>query len=257
MESTFSDAFDMLSRKESFGDFLVNKPGDIVSSFIPNLLKTAMSYSTIVKTQYSKGVLGYFERQAVKSLPIIAYALPKRYDVYTGELQYKYNMPWFDNWPLAALGTIMNYGTPIKVKRRTASDMERLAVGLGVTKSQLTGNYKDIGQLTAEQLNDLNLYYGQLNSESLQLFVDNKTKYTVENDKGKRVQLFYNQMTDKQKKSVITRIMNDNAKYAKVYVATKNGWKYYANETDFEALRRLGINNVYLANRIYQGFKTK
>ena len=257
MESTFADAFDMLSRKESFGDFLINKPGDIVSSFIPNLLKTAMSYSTIVKTQYSKGVLGYFERQAVKSLPLIAYALPKRYDVYTGELQYKYNMPWFDNWPLAALGTIMNYGTPIKVKRRTASDMERLAVGLGVTKSQLTGNYKDIGQLTAEQLNDLNLYYGQLNSESLQLFVDNKTKYTVENDKGKRVQLFYNQMTDKQKKSVITRIMNDNAKYAKVYVATKNGWKYYANETDFEALRRLGINNVYLANRIYQGFKTK
>lgn len=257
MESTFADAFDMLSRKESFGDFLVNKPGDIVSSFIPNLLKTAMSYSTIVKTQYSKGVLGYFERQAVKSLPLIAYALPKRYDVYTGELQYKYNMPWFDNWPLAALGTIMNYGTPIKVKRRTASDMERLAVGLGVTKSQLTGNYKDIGQLTAEQLNDLNLYYGQLNSESLQLFVDNKTKYTVENDKGKRVQLFYKQMTDKQKKSVITRIMNDNAKYAKVYVATKNGWKYYANETDFEALRRLGINNVYLANRIYQGFKTK
>lgn len=257
MESTFADAFDMLSRKESFGDFLVNKPGDIVSSFIPNLLKTAMSYSTIVKTQYSKGVLGYFERQAVKSLPLIAYALPKRYDVYTGELQYKYNMPWFDNWPLAALGTIINYGTPIKVKRRTASDMERLAVGLGVTKSQLTGNYKDIGQLTAEQLNDLNLYYGQLNSESLQLFVDNKTKYTVENDKGKRVQLFYKQMTDKQKKSVITRIMNDNAKYAKVYVATKNGWKYYANETDFEALRRLGINNVYLANRIYQGFKTK
>lgn len=257
MESTFADAFDMLSRKESFGDFLINKPGDIVSSFIPNLLKTAMSYSTIVKTQYSKGVLGYFERQAVKSLPLIAYALPKRYDVYTGELQYKYNMPWFDNWPLAALGTIMNYGTPIKVKRRTASDMERLAVGLGVTKSQLTGNYKDIGQLTAEQLNDLNLYYGQLNSESLQLFVDNKTKYTVENDKGKRVQLFYRQMTDKQKKSVITRIMNDNAKYAKVYIATKNGWKYYANETDFEALRRLGINNVYLANRIYQGFKTK
>lgn len=257
MESTFADAFDMLSRKESFGDFLVNKPGDIVSSFIPNLLKTAMSYSTIVKTQYSKGVLGYFERQAVKSLPLIAYALPKRYDVYTGELQYKYNMPWFDNWPLAALGTIMNYGTPIKVKRRTASNMERLAVGLGVTKSQLTGNYKDIGQLTSEQLNDLNLYYGQLNSESLQLFVDNKTKYTVENDNGKRVQLFYNQMTDKQKKSVITRIMNDNAKYAKVYVATKSGWKYYANETDFKALRSLGINNVYLANKIYQGFKAK
>ena len=64
-------------------------------------------------------------------------------------------------------------------------------------------------------------------------------------------------MTDKQKKSVITRIMNDNAKYAKVYVATKSGWKYYANETDFKALRSLGINNVYLANKIYQGFKAK
>ena len=257
MDSTFSDIFDMMSKKETLADIIMSKPADIAAAFIPNLLRTAMSYSTTVQTQYSKGVLGQIERSAVKFIPLIAYGLPKRYDIYTGELQYKYNMPWFDNWPAAVFGTVMNYGTPVKVKRRTMSDIEKLAISLDVNKGSLTGKYKDIGQLSSEQIAMLNRYYGELNAETLQQFIDNKVKYTVENENGKREQLFYKQMSDKQKKSVITRIMSDNAKYAKVYVATNSGWKYYANDTDFDALKRLNISNVYRATKLYSGFKTK
>lgn len=257
MDSTFSDIFDLMSKKDTLADIIISKPAYIAATFIPNLLRTAMSYSTTVQTQYDKGVLGYFERMAVKFIPLIAYGLPKRYDIYTGELQYKYNMPWFDNWPAAAFGTILNYGTPVKVKRRTMSDMEKLAISLDVNKGSLTGSYKDIGQFNSEQIAMLNNYYGELNAETLQQFIDNKVKYTVENDKGIREQLFYKQMTDKQKKSVITRIMNDNARYAKIYVATNSGWKYYASESDYDALRKLGIKNVYLGNKLYNGFKTK
>lgn len=257
MDSTFSDVFDMMSKKETLADIIMSKPADIAATFIPNLLRTAMSYSTTVQTQYSKGVLGQIERAAVKFIPLIAYGLPKRYDIYTGELQYKYNMPWFDNWPAAVFGTVMNYGTPVKVKRRTMSDIEKLAISLDVNKGSLTGKYKDIGQLSSEQIAMLNRYYGELNAETLQQFIDNKVKYTVENENGKREQLFYKQMSDKQKKSVITRIMSDNAKYAKVYVATNSGWKYYANDTDFDALKRLNISNVYRATKLYSGFKTK
>ena len=61
-------------------------------------------------------------------------------------------------------------------------------------------------------------------------------------------------MSDKQKKSVITRIMSDNAKYAKVYIGTQMGYKYYANEEEFKALKQLGIANVFRKTKLYTGF---
>lgn len=254
IDSVFSDMFDLMQSREVFTEVLMNKAGSSFAMFVPNIFKTAMSYSTVVSPKYASGILGQLERQMVQILPSLAYALPRRYDIYTGELQYKYNMPWMDRWYAAIAGVAVNYGTPVKVKRRTTSQYEVLATSLGVTKGELTGKYKDIGNLTTQQIGQLNLYYGQLNNTSLEKFVNNKEKYYVENEQGKRVNLYYNQMTDKQKKSVITRIMSDNAKYAKIYMGTRMGYKYYANEEEFKALRQLGIANVYKKTKQYDGF---
>lgn len=254
IDSVFSDMFDLMQSRETFTEVLMNRAGSSFAMFVPNMLKTALSYSTVVTPKYSSGILGQLERQMVQILPTLAYALPKRYDIYTGELQYKYNLPWTDKWYAAIAGVAVNYGTPVKVKRRTTSQYEVLATSLGIGKGELTGRYSDIGNLTNQQVGQLNLYYGQLNNISLEKFVNNQERYYVENEQGKRVQLYYNQMSDKQKKSVITRIMSDNAKYAKVYIGTQMGYKYYANEEEFKALKQLGIANVFRKTKLYTGF---
>ena len=254
IESVFSDVFDLMQSRETFTQVLMNRAGSSFAMFVPNLLKTALSYSTVVTPKYSSGILGQLERQMVQILPSLAYTLPRRYDIYTGELQYKYNMPWMDRWYAAIAGVAVNYGTPVKVKRRVASPVEVLATSLGVSKGELTGRYTDIGNLTTEQTGRLNLYYGELNHNSLNKFINNQEKYYVENEKGTRVNLYYNQMTDKQKKSVITRIMSDNAKYAKVYIGTQMGYKYYGTEDEVKKLIQLGVRNVYIKSDTRTGF---
>lgn len=254
IDSVFSDVFDLMQSRETFTQVLMNRAGSSFAMFVPNLLKTALSYSTVVTPKYSSGILGQLERQMVQILPSLAYTLPRRYDIYTGELQYKYNMPWMDRWYAAIAGVAVNYGTPVKVKRRVASPLEVLATSLGVSKGELTGRYTDIGNLTTEQTGRLNLYYGELNHNSLNKFINNQEKYYVENEKGTRVNLYYNQMTDKQKKSVITRIMSDNAKYAKVYIGTQMGYKYYGTEDEVKKLIQLGIRNVYIKSDTRTGF---
>lgn len=254
IDSVFSDVFDLMQSRETFAQVLMNRAGSSFAMFVPNLLKTALSYSTVVTPKYSSGILGQLERQMVQILPSLAYTLPRRYDIYTGELQYKYNMPWMDKWYAAIAGVAVNYGTPVKVKRRVASQLEVLATSLGVSKGELTGRYTDIGNLTTEQTGRLNLYYGELNNNSLNKFINNQEKYYVENEKGTRVNLYYNQMTDKQKKSVITRIMSDNAKYAKVYIGTQMGYKYYGTEDEVKKLIQLGVRNVYIKSDTRTGF---
>ena len=59
---------------------------------------------------------------------------------------------------------------------------------------------------------------------------------------------------NKQKKSVIERIMNDNAKYAKIYIHVQKGGKYYADDSEYVELKSLGIKNVYRATNKKKGF---
>ena len=67
---------------------------------------------------------------------------------------------------------------------------------------------------------------------------------------NKYVELTYKQMTSEQKKSVINRIMTDNAHSAKIYVYTKSGGKYYTtNEEELARLKKLGISNVYKSTK--------
>jgi len=63
-------------------------------------------------------------------------------------------------------------------------------------------------------------------------------------------------MTDTQKASVINRIMNENAGYAKIYILTDSGkYKYYATDSEYQELRKLGITkNVYRQTGKTSGF---
>ena len=55
-------------------------------------------------------------------------------------------------------------------------------------------------------------------------------------------------MSDLQKARVIDRTMIKNAEIAKIFAWTQMGHKYYANDTLWQTLRKLGIN-------VYKGDK--
>lgn len=251
-DSIFSDVYDMVQYKQSFAEVLLDpyKASNILASFIPNLLKTITSSMYIHEVKYDSGFIGTLERIGVSVLPGLAYGMPKQYDPFTGELQYKYTP---DFW--GSMANIVNRMSSLKVYPRNISALEKEVLSLGLSKGNLTGKYKDIGNLSAEQVGQLNEMYGQLNNKYLLELMRNKVKYTVEDENGNRVELFYRQMSAEQRKSVVNRIMTNNAKMAKVYVWTSNGHKYYTSETFRNELVKNGIRSgVYLVQGKRKGF---
>lgn len=251
-DSIFSDVYDMVQYKQSFAEVLLDpyKASNILASFIPNLLKTITSSMYIHEVKYDSGFIGTLERIGVSVLPGLAYGMPKQYDPFTGELQYKYTP---DFW--GAMANIVNRMSSLKVYPRNISALEKEVLSLGLSKGNLTGKYKDIGNLSAEQVGQLNEMYGQLNNKYLLELMRNKVKYTVEDKNGNRVELFYRQMSAEQRKSVVNRIMTNNAKMAKIYVWTSNGHKYYTSETFRNELVKNGIRSgVYLIQGKREGF---
>lgn len=251
VDSTFSDLYSIFEYANSFSDVLVNMTDNTLSSFIPNFLKVINGATYNHKVKYSSGFLGMLERKVVQTIPGIAYAYPKQYDPYTGDVKWQYGSGWW-----GVFQKVANSALPVKVYPYSVSDIQKDAILVGVNKGQLTGKYSDIGNFTAAQIAELNEYYGQLNSVDLAELKSNKKKYKVKDEKtGKFVELAYSKMTDKQKNSVITRIMEDNAKIAKIYVYTSTGKKYYAEtEAMFQTLKSLNINNVYRATNNKKGF---
>ena len=251
IDSTFSDLYNIFEYTNSFSDVLVNMTDNTLSSFIPNFLKVVNNATYNHKVKYSKGFLGMLERKVVQTIPGIAYAYPKQYDVYTGEIKWQYGSGWWGIFQKVA-----NSALPIKVYPYSVSDIEKEAILNGVNKGQLTGNYSNIKSFTPAQVSKLNEYYGQLNSADLAELKANRKKYKVKDEKtGKYVELTYSKMTAKQKNNVISRIMEDNAEIAKIYVYTSSGGKYYAEtETAFQTLRSLRIKNVFRATGSKKGF---
>lgn len=255
-DSVLGDVMDVFDG-DSISGILEYRAQSMISMFIPNMLKTFTSSLYNHKVKYSKGLMGQLERVGVQAIPGLAYAMPKQYDPYTGEQQYKY-YPSFWGWISAALSKL----GPIKITARKVSEMEKIGLSLGLHKKALSGKYKDIGQLSAKDVATLNEKYGTLNKADLKEFVSNRKRYRVKavdkngNDLNYYKVLTYSQMTSEQRKSVINRIMDNNAKIAKIYVWTSNGHKYYANESDYSELAKLGIyKNVLLENKHQAGFK--
>ena len=239
LDSTFTDLFNSFRYSETFGEWLRDQPFDIVSMFIPNFLKTLTSMTYGHKVQYSKGILGKLEQIVVQSIPGVVYSFPKQYDPYTGEKQIQYKA-WF-------LTKFVNKLSPLDVAVYNISEQEKIAMSLGVKKGSLKGSYEIDGekvQLSSSEIDELNKFYGQLNEKELKEFISGSKKYKVlDTEKNKYVELTYGKMTDKQKATVIDRIMSNNSSKAKIYMLTKNGsYKYYASYEEYKELKKLGIN---------------
>ena len=251
LDSAFSDVFNSFRYSNSFGDWLMEQPFAFLNMFIPSFVKTISSVSNKYKIKYSKGILGKFERLAVQAVPGLAYAFPKQIDPYTGENQVAYKM-WF-------VTGLANRLLPFKIYPYNVSEMEKEAISVGVRKGSLTGKYKIDEKelnLTTEQLEKLNEYYGKLNKKDLEVLYSGKQVYKVwDNNKKEYIELKYNKMSDAQKKTVIERIMSDNGQIAKVYILTSSmNYKHYTTDSAFNESRKLGIKNVYKTTNKSQGF---
>lgn len=244
-DSIYTDLSDIFKYNSTWAEVLINKPEKIAKSFIPNMLSTFNELLYNHKVQYSAGFKGSLERWAAAAIPGLAYALPKQVDIYTGEVQYTY-YPSFMGY---ISGTLSKFGA-VKIQPRKVSEMEKLAMAYGVKKQQLKGDYKDIGKFNAVQKAKLNQVYGQLNKKALDELVANKTKYTIQDKKtGKYVDKYYKDMTDSEKGTIISRIMTKNSSYAKIYIWTSEGHKYYCSSSEYLELAKLGItDNIYKGN---------
>jgi hypothetical protein len=251
LDSTFSDLFNSFRYSDSFGDWLSAQPFSFLEMFVPNFFKTLSSVVSAHKIKYSSGILGKIEKLIVQAIPGLSYAFPKQVDPYTGENQIAYKM-WF-------VTGLANKLLPFKIYPYNVTNLEKEAIAVGVRKGQLTGRYTINGEevvLNTQQLQQLNEYYGKLNKKDLEELVANKRTYKVWDDsKRKYVELKYNKMSDKQKKTVIERIMSDNGQVAKVYILTSLNWKYYASEAEYTELKKLGIKNIYKKNAKLEGFE--
>lgn len=251
-DSTLDDIVGTFRYSSSVGDWLSDMPFTIVGMMVPNFLKQLLSFAPTNSVQYDKGILGKLEKMVVQNLPVLVYAFPKQVDPYTGETQ----VPYVANSFIKMLNKFM----PIDIAPYRFSDIEKEALSLGLKKGQLTGNYDIDGQkikLKSSEVHTANTYYGKLNKKDLEAFTKNKTSYKVWDErKNKYVTLKYSQMTDKQKASVIDRIMSNNASLAKIYILTSTGkYKYFADESEYKDLRKAGITkNVYKATETKSGF---
>lgn len=249
-DSTITGLFDSFRYSSSVGDYLTNIPFNSMLMFIPNMLKMVTATNKY-RVMYEKGIIGKFEKVLVQMIPSVAYALPHYMDPYTGEKQVK-DKAWF-------LVNMFNKLSPIDIAAYNVSDMEKEAISLGVNKGELSCNYTindEKVKLNATLREATNKFYGELNKKDLAELKAGKKTYTVTDENGKRVSLTYNKMTDTQKASVINRIMNENAGYAKIYILTNSGkYKYYATDSEYQELRKLGITkNVYRQTGKTNGF---
>lgn len=250
-DSVYNGVISDLKYTDNLTDFFVNKTENALLSFIPNALKLFNKTLYAHTPQYSKnGALKFLQRAMVQMIPGAVYALPKKVDIYTGKTASEYNLPWLFEWGAKTLNSVM----PIDISPYNPSDVEQEALFQGVRRSYLTGNYGDIGKLDSKDTVKLNKKYGELNNNSLKELFESKKKYRVQKEDGSYVELVYNKMTTEQKKSVIQRIMSDNATIAKIYIYTSNGGKYYTSEEERKELRKLGITNVYIKTAKKKGF---
>lgn len=214
-------------------------PDKVIQMFIPNMLKWLSKSLYPYKTQYSKNPIVKSVEKIITN--IVPWALPKYRDPYTGEAQVTYGSPFW-----TVILQLFNKTSPIKVNPFTVTDMEKEALSLGVRKQSLPGSYtindKKV-QLGSVDTEKLNVKYGQLNKKALSDLRNNKTSYKVN---GK--ELYYNEMTDEEKATIINRIMTNNSNYAKIYILTETGkYKYYTSQNEYNKLKELGITkNVYI-----------
>lgn len=243
-DSTLESLFNLFRYSNSAGEFVLNYPMTVAGMFVPNALKAFNSLIQPNEIKYSSGFLGDLEYFAQSLIPGFSYTLATHVDPFTGQVQTKYKIPFIFDF--------INRMSPIKLYMYEVSDIEKKVLeleaqsGKTLTTNELTGKYTDIGQLSTEDVVKLNQKYGELNNDTLTKFFNNQITVRVQNEDGTYDELRYNQMTDEQRANAYNSLTSKNATYAKIYVWTQGGNKYYATNDMFDILRELGIRqNVY------------
>lgn len=242
-DSALETVINTFRYSNSISDFMSSYTFNVLNTSVPNFIKTFARVTRKYEIKYSSGLQGGIERMAA-SIPFADRFLASKVDVYTGEKQMIYN-----------LAELFSALLPVDVEPMNMSSNELIAISHGVTKTELSGNYREI-DLKASDVTKLNQFYGELNKKSLSNFYNNRVKERVQNDDGSYSELYYSQMTEKQKGAATKTIMSGNSAYAKIYVLTSSGnFKYYASDEEYRELRKLGITkNIYHETNKLKGF---
>lgn len=253
-----ADLYNSFRYADSPGDAIMNQVVRIPNTMVPNMWKMIVNITKTRNMKFTSDFVGRVYKYLSDIVPVLGNRTGTQIDPYTGKAQIKYLDSEF--------GTILinafNKSQSVKIYPNTISSAEKEAVRLGITKTALTGRYDVNGEkitLSTSGLRRVNTFYGQLNDTDLNNLFDNKSRYIVENENGRRVSKKYSQMTDDEKNSVIKRIMSNNATISKIYELTQNqGYTYYASEEQYKRLVALGIRkNIYRSTGKLQGFVKK
>lgn len=249
-DSAIADIWTTIRYNETAGEWIAALPMQTLNNCVPNFLKTVSNVVGIYDAKFDAGVLGKIEKLAVNAIPGLVYAMPKQVDIYTGEYQIMYKAQFITE--------LVNKLTPFDISPLNLSEYERAALDLDIHKTMLSGKYS-IGDkelvLKAGDVQKLNQYYGELNKKDLEALLNNQLRLKVKNENGTYSKLLYSKMTEKQKKAAFTQIMGKNSQYAQVYILTSKGYKYYASESEYMELRKLGVTkNVYRKTNKLSGF---
>ena len=252
-DSIFQDFIDTFRYDTGFGDFMWTSMGDIPGQFVPNFLKTVAGIVHHRGVEYSDDpIVSKLQKLYVQNIPLPEQWVSANTKVnpYTGTAESFFSGEFFAK-------TFSRF-LPIKVSYPSVTREEAIAIGLGINKKQLSGNYSIDGEkikFTANEITKLNVLYGNLNKKELTKFYNNSVKKTVKTETGYK-ELTYSQMNDQEKRTAIENIMSNNGSISKIYILTSTGkYKYYASNSEYEELRKLGITkNIYRKTNKNEGF---
>lgn len=252
-DSIFQDFIDTFRYDTGFGDFMWTSMWDIPTQFAPNFLKTVAGIVHHRGVEYSDDpIVSKLQKLYVQNIPLPEQWVSANTKVnpYTGTAESFFSGEFFAK-------TFSRF-LPIKVSYPSVTREEAIAIGLGINKKQLSGNYSIDGEkikFTAKEITKLNVLYGNLNKKELTKFYNNSVKKTIKTETGYK-ELTYSQMNDQEKRTAIENIMSNNGSISKIYILTSTGkYKYYASNSEYEELRKLGITkNIYRKTNKNEGF---
>ncbi len=235
---------DLLARHkydEGIWDFFLTEGESVLRSFVPQMVQILIRATNNEKIKYTSGFVGMWERWLNTFVPTQPFG-SRKINPYTGEVQTKYALPFFGEFFKSGL-------LGPKIFWSEVSDEELLAKEYGINKGELTGELTANGKKYSLDKEALNVKYGQLNKATLAQL--KQQKHYVEMPNGTYKTLSWDKMSDEQRANVISRETVKNADYAKIYAWTQvMGNKYYASESLWQLLRKLGITkNVYRGDK--------
>lgn len=210
---------------------LLYETESMLSSFVPQFWQLVVRFTNSKKVTYSRNTQGIIDRWLNSFVPTQP-AGNRVYDPYTGKEVSRYAVP--------VVGQFLGSGIlGTKIYWRDITDTEMFTRQYTSNKGELTGKFTVDGVEKHVDKKTVNEMYGKLNSTTILEL--QKQKHRVQQANGKYAVLAWDRLTDEQKKSVINRQYEHNADVAKVYAWLQEGHKYYASETMYAELRKLGI----------------